>query len=140
MQQPFNQQICDMADSMGISLYSRFSQTEASLFLHCTLDMLTDLQKQHKIEYIQIAKDTSEFFGFQLLEYLAQQIQPANEAKDINTPDKIIDIKEVQKLTNLSRTSIWRLERSGRFCARVQLTTSRVGWRYNEVQKWIKSC
>lgn len=140
MSQPFNQQICDMADSMGVSLYQRFSQTEASLFLHCTLDVLTSLQKQHKIEYIQVSKEASEFFGFQLLQYLSQQIQPANEASQINTPDKIIDIKEVQKLTNLSRTSIWRLERSGKFCARVQLTGSRVGWRYNEVQEWIKNC
>ena len=138
MSQPFNQQICDMADSMGIALYQRFSQAEASLCLHISIDILKGLQKQHKIEYIQVTKDASEFFGFQLLQYLAQQIQPANEPKNINTPDRIIDIKEVQRLTNLSRTSIWRLERTGKFCARVQLTGSRVGWRYSDVQEWIK--
>jgi len=139
MSQPFNQKICDMANSMGISLYQRFSQVEASLFLHCNLENLKALQKQHKIEYIQVNKEISEFFGFQLIEYLLQQIQPSTQQKEPDTPDKIICVKEVQKLTNLSRTTIWRLERTGKFPNRVALTASRIGWRYNDIQEWIKN-
>lgn len=140
MAQPFNQQICAMADSMGVSLYQRFSQAEAALFLHCTIDMLSELQKRHKIEYIQVTKDLTEFFGFQLLQYLVHQIQPSLEQNSLNTPDRIICVKEVQRLTDLSRTTIWRLERTGKFPSRLPLTGSRVGWRYNDIQDWIKSC
>ncbi|RZG14374.1 AlpA family phage regulatory protein [Pseudoalteromonas sp. CO342X] len=140
MAHPFTPQICDMADSMGICLYQRFSQAEAAFFLHCTIEALTKLQKQHKIEYIQVDEEITEFFGFQLLEYLAQQIQPSNEPPQLNTPDKIICAKEVQRLTDLSRTTIWRLERAGKFPARVPLTGSRIGWRYNDIQEWIKHC
>ena len=140
MSQPFNQQICDMANSMGISLYQRFSQVEASLFLHCNLEALQALQKQHKIEYIQVSKDICEFFGFQLIQYLVQQIQPSAKQDSIDVPDKIICIKEVQKLTNLSRTTIWRMERAGNFPTRLSLSTSRIGWRYTDIQEWIKGC
>lgn len=48
-------------------------------------------------------------------------------------PDKIIRSKEVQALTGLSRTTIWRLEREGKFPARVPLTASNVGWRLTDV-------
>ena len=140
MTQPFNQQICDMADSMGICLYQRFSQAEAALFLHCTIETVTQLQKRHKIEYIQVTNELTEFFGFQLLQYLAQQIQPSLEQNSPDTPDLIICDQDVQRLTDLSRTTIWRLERAGKFPSRVPLTGSRVGWRYNDIQEWIKSC
>ena len=140
MSQPFNQQICDMANSMGISLYQRFSQTEASLFLHCNIEVLQTLQKQHKIEYIQVSKDICEFFGFQLIQYLVQQIQPSTQQSSPENQDRIIGIKEVQKLTNLSRTTIWRMERAGKFPDRLPLSSSRIGWRYNDIQEWIKSC
>lgn len=53
-------------------------------------------------------------------------------------PDKIIRSKEVQELTGLSRTTIWRLEREGKFPARVPLTASNVGWRLTDVQEWIR--
>jgi len=53
--------------------------------------------------------------------------------------DKIIRSKEVQELTGLSRTTIWRMERTGKFPARVALSTSNVGWRLSDIQKWIRS-
>lgn len=53
--------------------------------------------------------------------------------------DGILSAKDVEVLTGLSRVTIWRLEREGRFPARVQLSCNRVGWYGNEVQDWIKS-
>ena len=53
-------------------------------------------------------------------------------------PDKIIRSKGVQEVIGLSRTTIWRLERKGKFPARVSLTASNVGWRLTEVQEWIR--
>lgn len=140
MTQPFEQQISDMADSMGICLYQRFSQSEAALFLHCSIDALSGLQKTHQIEYIQVTNELTEFFGFQLLQYLVKQVQPSLEQAVLDTPDRIICIKEVQRLTDLSRTTIWRMERAGKFPPRLPLSGSRIGWRYNDIQEWIKSC
>lgn len=39
----------------------------------------------------------------------------------------------------LSRPTIWREEKEGRFPARVQLTGNRVGWNGNEIKAWIDS-
>ena len=51
----------------------------------------------------------------------------------------IMKAKDVALATGLSRVSIWRMERSGAFPARVQLSPSRVGWHGNEVQNWINA-
>ena len=56
-----------------------------------------------------------------------------------DAPDKIIRSKEVQELTGLSRTTIWRLERAGKFPARLALTPGSIGWRLTDVEKWIKN-
>ena len=52
---------------------------------------------------------------------------------------KIIDRKKVREMTNLSFVTIWRLERSGNFPARIQLSPNRVGWIEEEVLLWIAS-
>ena len=62
------------------------------------------------------------------------------KVQEPNAVDKIIRSKEVQELTSLSRTTIWRLERKGEFPARVPLTSGSIGWRLSEVREWIKSC
>jgi predicted DNA-binding transcriptional regulator AlpA len=125
------------------SLYQRFTPTEASLFLRCPLAEITKLQANIQIEFIQLTEKQTEFFGFQLLNHLLGNIQvttPVNNSSNhqSNTrppPDKIIRSKEVQELTGLSRTTIWRLEREGKFPARVPLTASNVGWRLTDVQE-----
>ena len=146
MNKPFTPNLCELADSMGISLYQRFTPTEASLFLRCPLAEIIKLQASHQIEFIQLTEKQTEFFGFQLLNHLLGNIQvtaPVNNSSNhqSNTsppPDKIIRSKEVQELTGLSRTTLWRLEREGEFPARVPLTASNVGWRLTDVQEWIR--
>jgi predicted DNA-binding transcriptional regulator AlpA len=148
MNKPFTPNLCELADSMGISLYQRFTPTEASLFLRCPLAEITKLQANHQIEFIQLTEKQTEFFGFQLLNHLLGNIQvtaPVNNSSNYQSntsppPDKIIRSKEVQELTGLSRTTIWRLEREGKFPARVPLTASNVGWRLTDVQEWIRKC
>lgn len=51
--------------------------------------------------------------------------------------DGILGANDVQLLTGLSRVTIWREEKSGRFPARVQLTGNRVGWHGREVKAWL---
>lgn len=46
---------------------------------------------------------------------------------------------EVRAATKLSRTTIWRLEKSGRFPPRRRLTPNTVGWLSTDVESWIKS-
>ena len=125
---------------MGISLYQRFTPVEASLFLRCPLTDIEKLQNKGKIEFIQITKNQTEFFGFQLLNYLLNSIQ-GNVVKSATQqapkPERIIRAKEVQELTGLSRTTIWRLERSGKFPARVPLSSSIIGWRSSDITQWI---
>jgi len=140
MAQPFTPNLCELADSMGIAMYQRFSPVEASLFLRCPIAEIEKLQKQNNIEFVQVTKGQTEFFGFQLLNYLLKSIQGnIDPAPEPNAVDKIIRSKEVQELTSLSRTTIWRLERKGVFPARIPLTSGSIGWRLSEVQAWIKT-
>ena len=53
--------------------------------------------------------------------------------------EKILRTKEVQGQTKLGRTTIWRLEREGRFPKRVQLSDRRVGWKASDVEEWVRS-
>ncbi|CAN8141610.1 hypothetical protein THIOSC15_3080004 [uncultured Thiomicrorhabdus sp.] len=59
----FTEEIKNIGDEMGISMYQRFSLNEASLFLHCTTQNVLDLAKQHKINYIQITATQIEFLA-----------------------------------------------------------------------------
>ena len=51
-------------------------------------------------------------------------------------PDRLIGYAEVGLVTSLSRTTIWRLERAGRFPRRRQISPNRVGWRLGEILAW----
>jgi prophage regulatory protein len=50
---------------------------------------------------------------------------------------RILGEPEVYRLTNLSRTTRWRLEREGKFPRRLRLSGNRVGWQADEVLAWM---
>lgn len=50
---------------------------------------------------------------------------------------KVLRVKDVVKLTGLSRVTIWRFEKVGRFPSRVQLGPNSVGWIEDHVLAWI---
>ena len=52
--------------------------------------------------------------------------------------DRIIREAECKAVTGLSRSTRWRLERSGQFPARRQLAVNACGWLQSEVQAWLK--
>ena len=52
---------------------------------------------------------------------------------------KIIGPTETMKVTNLSRSTLWRLERKGKFPQRINISSNRVGWYEDEVGAWIES-
>ena len=45
----------------------------------------------------------------------------------------------VRQLTGLSRSTVWRLEKSGQFPARRKLSANSVGWSLIELQAWMQS-
>lgn len=140
MPSPFPEEHKALADSMGISLYQRFTPMEASLFLRCPLLDVETMIRSERINCIQITEARFEFFGYQLLEYIMGSvtdnvIQPSTGNE--TPPDAILDSKEVQRLTSLSRTTIWRKENEGSFPRRVSLGPGRVGWLTSAVYDWI---
>lgn len=138
MDTPFNDDIEQVADGMGVSLYQRFTEQEASLFLRCSLDALKDIRASGAIEFIQIADSQVEYLGHQLVRYLLSNVVKQTTLPT-GTRDRIVRIGEVQKLTGLSRTTIWRYEKTGNFPARVPLGPSAVGWRLSEIEAWISA-
>jgi prophage regulatory protein len=52
---------------------------------------------------------------------------------------KFISYEEVVRRTGLSRVTIWRMEKDGRFPKRRQIGARRVGWIESEVDEWMES-
>lgn len=52
---------------------------------------------------------------------------------------KFLRTDQVEDRVGLSRTTIWRLERRGRFPARRRLGPNSVAWIEDEVDAWIES-
>ncbi len=140
MELPFSDNIKDIADSMGVTLYQRFTVAEASLFLRCPITEIRRLQKQGRIDSIIITKTQFEFFGYQLLQYLLNSA--THHSPKPNAPtrsvDRIIRAKEVHEMTGLSRTTLWRLEKKDAFPRRISLGGNSVGWKLSEIQNWIR--
>lgn len=130
----------DIADEMGISLYQRFSLDEASDFLNCSNNELETLTQNGSIDHIRVTKDNIQLFGYQLLAHLLKNTTHNNTASQdlINNPDRIIRSNEVQDMVGLSRQTIWRYEKNGKFPQRVKLGNISVGWKLNEIQDWIQ--
>lgn len=56
-----------------------------------------------------------------------------------NLPLRLLRFGEVRQRTGLSRSTIWRMERSGMFPKRVKVSVNVVAWREDEVGEWIRS-
>jgi prophage regulatory protein len=56
-----------------------------------------------------------------------------------STPLKLLRFGEVRQRTGLSRSTIWRMERSGIFPRRIKVSVNVVAWREDEVDAWIVS-
>ena len=51
----------------------------------------------------------------------------------------IVSVKDVVRLTTLSRTSLWRLVRAGQLAPPVALSPGRVAWRESDVEAFLSS-
>lgn len=70
----------------------------------------------------------------------ATRIIQTSTVSDIAKPkSKVVNTSELLRLTGLSRTTIWRLEREGAFPSRRSMSGKRVAWIRIEVEAWIES-
>jgi prophage regulatory protein len=53
--------------------------------------------------------------------------------------ERLIGADEVRRRVDLSRSTIWRLERAGEFPRSVQISPGRKAWREADVDQWISS-
>ena len=53
--------------------------------------------------------------------------------------DRLLRRREVEELTGLSRASIYRLMRGGRFPPPVKVSATAVRWQESEISTWIQS-
>ena len=53
------------------------------------------------------------------------------------SPDRFLREPEVRRLTGLSRTTRWRLERAGKFPRRRRISENAVAWAASEINAWI---
>ena len=66
-------------------------------------------------------------------------MQRSDPALNMENMMKILRIPEVIKLTGLSRATIWRLERKGKFPSRLYLSENAIGWHEDDIREWIAS-
>ena len=60
-------------------------------------------------------------------------------ARDGSVPDRIVGERECGELTDLSRTTRWRLMRRGLFPAKVSLSPNRAGWKLSAIIEWLEA-
>lgn len=53
--------------------------------------------------------------------------------------DRILPWSQVKVISGLSRTTVWRLQKTGDFPASVQVSRNRVGWWQSEILEWRRS-
>ncbi len=54
--------------------------------------------------------------------------------------DRFIREPECRRITGLSRTTRWRLERANAITMRRVISPNAVGWLDSEVQEWLRAC
>lgn len=53
--------------------------------------------------------------------------------------DRFLREIELLKIVNLSRSTVWRLEKAGLFPKRKRIGVRAVGWSREEIQQWLAS-
>ena len=63
-------------------------------------------------------------------------LQPGPPAPP-SAPKELLLLSEVVDRTRLSDTTLWRLEKAGRFPKRIKIGFKRVAWRAHEIDAWV---
>ncbi|MGA3403730.1 MAG: AlpA family phage regulatory protein [Acetobacteraceae bacterium] len=57
----------------------------------------------------------------------------------VDLPDRCLRMPELQQLVPLSRMHIDRLEKDGKFPARIRLGPNAVAWKLSEILAWVET-
>ena len=129
----------DVAKELNIDLYSRYDEKAAMDILDISQSVLDTIVKNRVISFLQLTKDKTEFFGYQLIEYLFDSVMDRTVDLVVqNDKNRIMRFPEVREISGLSRTTLWRLEKEDKFPHRVQLGKASVGWKSWEVREWVQ--
>jgi prophage regulatory protein len=55
----------------------------------------------------------------------------------LEASERILPTEELLERVPLDRSTLWRMAREGRFPKPIQLTPSRIGWRWTSVLAWL---
>lgn len=69
----------------------------------------------------------------------AAAVQLGGKPTTAQRPIRVLRFRAVRDRTGLSRSTIWRLERSGTFPRHRRISLNAVGWIEDEVDTWIRS-
>ena len=64
---------------------------------------------------------------------------PARDGSTPQAPDRIVGEPECGDITDLSRTTRWRLMQRGLFPAKVSLSPNRSGWKLSAIREWLEA-
>lgn len=53
--------------------------------------------------------------------------------------DRAVRLREVEQITGLSKSTIYRCESEGKFPKRIKLTERASAWRLSEIRAWMNS-
>ncbi len=67
----------------------------------------------------------------------ARNATPRNNQVAIDLDERIVTTSELLDVIPLDRSTIWRMARAGVFPKPIQLTESRIGWRWSAVKRWL---
>ena len=68
---------------------------------------------------------------------MSYEHSPARDGSVPQVQDRIIGEPECEQITDLSRTTRWRLMQKGRFPKKVRLSDNRSGWHFSQVLQWL---
>lgn len=68
---------------------------------------------------------------------MAHALTEDHDHRDVD--DRLLPWTKVKDITGLSRTTAWRLQKTGDFPLPVVISPGRVGWRESELQTWKAS-
>ncbi len=63
----------------------------------------------------------------------------ANGSGGPELEDRILPWSQVKVISGLSRTTVWRMQKTGDFPASVQVSPNRMGWWQSEILEWRRS-
>ena len=66
--------------------------------------------------------------------------EPAHNPQGVpDLEDRVLPWSQVKVISGLSRTTVWRLQKTGDFPASVQVSPNRIGWWGSEILEWRRS-